>query len=379
MTDEFPSAARVEQETLAAFTDPALAPLIAPDAAGLLRIQADIRARDANFRAKKGVLFHYAATALETGRNFTRVHINQYRDEKNGGRPSLPALAIAFADRLGLDAASAEYRAMILMAVRAERQVAQEPAYHNRHHFADVSALMANLLEKNNEMAAAGTGGVALSKKDQALAFIAAIRHDIGHEGGTNPPHDHYHFEKITVGETTELLKEAGLSAPDIARLDVIHWTTSPNGPHAVLKAVVEAHNRGEDAAKVFDRPADPNNPKGPTLGEKFPELRALGNDRALAQMAAMLSDADLYASAGAGFVSNDLMSEELTQEWRKARVINPKTGLPFDHTTDAARAGFIDYVLGGHFTSDAGRALGDKTVEGIKAETSRRLKEATP
>lgn len=294
--------------------------------------------------------FMPGANDEETMQTYSRLHLTTYH---NGDRPSLPGLAMHHTDKLKIDRMSPEYAAMMMVALRAEMQTTvPEPAYHSRNHYIDVAAMAAILLQKNDEMAAAGTGGVLLSPQDKALLLLTAIGHDLDHEGRGNPPGLHYFNETKSFNTLLPILQEAGLTQEDIARLHIILLTTSPNAPHAVLKEIVKAFREGEDPAAVFKKPADVKTPDGETLGEKFPELKILAEDRKLAQMAAILSDADLSGSGGMGMDSNMDNSLRLTKEVTAA-------GIHMDFTTDGARLFFLEHIIGKDgFASDAGRAL---------------------
>ncbi|QQG36150.1 MAG: hypothetical protein HYS17_11780 [Micavibrio aeruginosavorus] len=314
----------------------------------------DIEALDRNFSQTGGVFFRAGGNPLQTAEDFTRIHIEQYRET---GRPSLPALAMHHAEKLGLDKNSPEYKAMILVSARAEMRLASTPDYHSQFHYTDVAAYTANLLEKNNDMVGANRGGTSLSKKEQALTFIAAIGHDLDHDGHGNPPHDPLFNEEKSFDKMLPLLQEAGLAAQDIKTIHTILKTTSPNGPHAVLKEAAQAQREG--------RPADWGKVD---KDNKFADLQAaLERDPKMTQMAAMVSDADL-AGSSLSMKSNKVLSELLTAEVRKA-------GGNLDFTTDGARKFFLDNIVGKEgFASDAGRETANDAFMALRKETEQRL-----
>jgi len=298
---------------------------------------------DKKFEQESGVFFTTGSNAFETAQKFTEIHVEQYR---NGGRPSLPALAIHHAEKMGFDTESPEYKAMILVSVRAEMQIVASPEYHSKHHYMDVAAMTANLLEKNDEM----SGG--LSKKDMALAFTAAIGHDLEHNGKGNPKGSPFFNEEKSYSLMEPLLREAGLEDKDMAKINMILLTTSPDGPHKFLKDVAKAQRERKD---IDFSKIDPDN--------KFPELKALANDNSLTQMAAVVSDSDLYASAGVDIKVNKLMSNLLSKE----------TGM--DLNSDGARKYFLDNIVGRDgFASNAGRAVANEALENMRSETNKRL-----
>ena len=321
----------------------------------LKRALQDIQALDKNFKEIGGIFFHAGSNAFETAEKFTQTHVESYRQT---GRPSLPALAMHHAEQMGLDKNSPAYKALIMVAVRAEMKAAVTPDYHSKFHYMDVAAMTANLLEKNSEMVKAGVAGaVPLTQHEQALTFIAAMGHDLDHEGGTNPPHDPLHFEQRSFYLMEPLLQEAGLTAEDISKIYTILMTTSPDGPHAVLKAAAQAQRTG---SAVDFTAVDPKN--------RFPELHVLGRDSKLTQMAAIVSDSDLYASSGAGMKSNQVMSALFTTELKKG---DPN----IDLTTDNARKFFLDNIVGKDgYASNAGRAVAAESLEALRKETDYRL-----
>lgn len=303
-----------------------------------------VKAMDTIFEEKGGIFFHAGSNAFETADSFTKIHVNQYRES---GRPSLPALAVYHADKMGLEKDSAEYRALVLVSVRAEMKAAVTPDYHNQHHFLDVAAMTANLLTVE-------AGGVALTAREKTLTLIAAIGHDLGHEGEGNPKGDPLYNETRSFDLMYPLLAEAGLSGPAIAKIHTILMTTSPNGPHALLKGIAKAYRDGR--APDF-KTLDPEN--------RFSDLHDMAQDKNLVQMAAMVSDADLYASGGAGLTANGRMSEFLTKEGKGA----------MDFTTDNARKFFLENIVGTEgFASDAGRKVANESFESMLAVTQSRV-----
>jgi hypothetical protein len=252
-----------------------------------------------------------------------------------------------------LDKNSPAYKALMMVAVRAEVKNGHPPPYHSKFHYTDVAAMTANLLEINARM----KDGVPLTRHEQALTFIAAIGHDLDHNGRGNPPIDPFYNEKKSFRLMQPLLKKAGLSAEDIHKIYLILMTTSPNGPHAVLKGIAHAQRKGEKPDFFRLDPED-----------KFLELRVLAADPKLTQMAAIVSDSDLYASSGAGMASSAVMSGLLTLEMKRA-------GVNVDLTTDSARKFFFDTIVGQEgYASRAGRLAANDSFEALRAENERRL-----
>ena len=315
---------------------------------------------DTGFENRGGLLFKAVDSSSDTADTFTTVHIDDYR--KNG-RPSLPSLTLKFAEELGLDKNSAEYKAMIMVATRAEVLIGPQPQYHNKKHYVDVTAVTGNLLKKNNELANAGNkDAIRLSPQECALNFIAALGHDLDHPGGKNPPKDPLFLERAAFEKMLPFLEEAGLTGEDIQTINTIITTTSPDGPHAILKEIARAH-RDHDAVKW--KKVDPEN--------KFPQLRGLENDRKLTQMCAMLSDADLYASGGAGMRSHSVMCELFTNELRAQ-------GTDIDLCTHEAQMVFFEDIIGPEgFASTSGRHVANEMHMAMRAEAEQNVQAAEP
>jgi hypothetical protein len=105
---------------------------------------------------------------------------------------------------------------------------------------------------------------------------------------------------------------------------------------------------------------------------KKFPELRALAHDPRLTQMAAVVSDSDLYASSGAGLKASRINSELFEAEKHKA-------GDDLDVTSDPARKFFLDNIVGKEgYASQVGRAVGGESLEALRRETERRIASAS-
>lgn len=340
---------------------------------------ANISTLDTQFDARGGIFFETGSDAFQTAEKFTQVHIDEYR---SNGRPSLPALAAHHAEKLGIDTGTPEYKAILLVAARAEVEQAVMPDYHNQFHYTDVAAMTANLLEKNNEMVKAGDPrGTPLTKQEQAITLLTAIGHDIDHAGKSNPPDDPLYNEKKSFKAMEPLMREAGLTEQQIKDVHTILMTTSPNGPHAVLKSLAKADREGEPTTLEAIKQADIERKKKPGVATQstikpldFPVLKDLEGNAKLTQMAAMVSDADLYASGGAGMKSSMVMSAALTEEGKKFM------GSPLDFTTDGSRKFFLDGIVGTDgYASQAGREVINAQFEALRAETNQRLAAAKP
>ncbi len=333
---------------------------------------AKIGGLDTKFQQSGGVFFSLGSTPQETADAFTKIHVEQYRED---ARPSLPALVAHHLDEIGLSKDNPHYKAAILVAARAEVDLADTPQYHNKNHYADVTAQVAEFAKKNNELAAKGVAGAhQLTPEEMADSITAAVGHDLDHPGGKNATpeqiankedFDRLRLEKRSFAAMKPLLREAGLDLESENNIRTMIMTTSPDGPHDILKAVAKAQQDGTevDWSKV------PNH-------DKFPELKeALLKDPKLTARSAMLEDADLGASAYEGLRSNVKMSDGFTQELQQ-REYRTGAGTLEDLNGPLARAGFTQFVVKeGPASAAAQAALGDNDRE-LRATTAQQIAE---
>jgi hypothetical protein len=290
-------------------------------------------------------------------------------------RPSLPAIAVKELDRFGASSPDDEVlskeeqriaKAMVLIAARAEmikgkpptdNQKAKVNSYHNSVHTAHVAELASFLTQKNNQMFDEGTSPIKLQRKDQLLVSLAAFAHDIDHSGGANPPDDKYLMEEKSFQAVLPLMQEMKISESDISTVHLLLRTTSPNGPTQFLKKIIKSGETEETSMKTLD----PEN--------NFPELEPLIHDIKLLQMAAILSDSDLFASAGAGLDANIEMSTRISDELNKAAGVDR-----FDFTQDKSRKFFMDNIVGAGFISYAGAEAGNDNFIEMYQKTERNI-----
>lgn len=288
------------------------------------------------FQAGGGAYFTAQGDAFLRSERFSQVHIDIYRDKN--GRPSLPLLAAHLAGVLGIDKNSTDYEALLLVAFRAEMgQSDPPPAYHNPCHFADVAVMTA--------VYAQSTPG--FTTHDKALALIAAFGHDIDHDGRPNPSDNPAFNEEKSYTAMQPLLEAVGISKEDQQKIHVILLTTSINGPLATLKSIATG------------KPADLS---------RFPELKVLISDNKLAEIAAIVTDADIFAGSGAGLAASVLMSKLLTEEMQSRDITLNFNG-------DGARLFFLENVIGKEgYLSQAARNLSNSGFEKLLNETHQRL-----
>jgi hypothetical protein len=305
------------------------------------KILREIEKKDRAFQKRKGLFLLFNSAAYNASEEFSRTHAQDFR---NNGRPSLPSMAMEYASKLKLEQDNPYYNSLLLIALRAETDDLrpQSPHYHSTQHYADVFALMANFMIDSNT-----------DSRDAYLGLIAAMGHDIAHPGTGNPPEDAYKNERTAFEIMLPILKESGLNNDDIEYINIMLKTTSPNGPHSILKSV--AHSRRHGIELNWDE-IDSE--------DRFPELEILLHDEKLLHLCAMLSDADLFTSAGAG-MNTQLMASRLLSEEEKA------AGKDLDFTTDKARMFFFDFIVGKEgFVSNSGRKFGNESYNAMRAAT---------
>jgi len=331
----------------------------------------DIDEQYGDLATKNGLFCTASHSGADVARILTNLCIGKWEAVK---RPSLPAIAFKRASCFGIDIQNLEQntelserekatvRAMMLVAARAEMVKGASPvnsrakketnAYHNTLHTIYVTLVAGYLAEKHNVLADGGKLAGKLSPKDQLIIVTAALAHDVDHPGKGNPANDIYKNEDQSFAVIKPLLESAGMARDDIENVHIMLKTTSPDGPHAYMKAVAKAHREGRIPTVVEI------DPQG-----QYPELTPLLQDKELTAMAAMLSDADLYASAGAGIEANRKMSEKFSQE----------TGQ--DLMTDKARKYFLDNIIGKDgFASAAGRDSFNNIFQDLRQATEERL-----
>lgn len=297
---------------------------------------------------------------------FNDILVKQWPDS----RPSLPVVAMTRLEDMGIDIGQdlsnqnltaqeqSLAKAIMFVAARAEMVKGQVPdadakddanRYHCTDHTGHVAEVAGYLAEKNNALYEEGEAPIELTRAERMMTVLAALGHDVDHMGTPNPDEDAYKNEDASFAIMEPIMRAAGVSQADMDDIHVILRTTSPNGPHNFLKDVLKAHEASETVTlETLDT----------TVDQFAPELGVLIENRRLATMAAIISDSDLFPSAGAGMEANVEMSDRLSDE----------TNMNF--RTPEARQGFVDFVVGGQFASHAGRAVAGDTLDEMYKET---------
>lgn len=266
------------------------------------------------------------------------------RQADEGNRPSFPAIARAWLDRMGIDRDSNPAKVLLLTAARAEmvhglppasaKPANDEPAYHNRTHFLQVFQTVSYLLEAQRSLQNKETSvsdpllKARLSDDEVATTMIAAMAHDIDHPGRGNP--------KGADQKQVSFFNEDAAAAAVYPLIDGVYGKQGAGE----LYRTVETYIRYTD-------PGTPRNDLSRTLQsvrsgqsvEASPDYYTPDSVNFWAG-AAMLSDADILLSAAAGANVSRENSAKLTQEAKSA-------GLSLDFTTLASRKFFFDNIVG--------------------------------
>lgn len=263
--------------------------------------------------------------------------------------PSTAAVISVAAETLGISGTPA-LQAALMAGIAAD--VDPGNAYHNTSHFREVVSSMARLLTVNNELAVSGAKGAELlDGSDMAKCLLAAASHDLLHDGTNNTVagvHTRYRLEDKAFGATKVFMQLAGMKSRDIEDVRVMIRVTDISkdsagfSPHALLK---QAYAETFEGAEV-DKPL------------RAKELSRLGKDDTLLLMAALMSDADLTPSAATAYDFSRRQTTLMNKE-------NPAIA-----DTDASLAGFLKHMMGGSFTSAAGKVAGQTALGTICKDT---------
>lgn len=270
----------------------------------------------------------------QTGEDIACI-FNDWRQDP----PSIAALVSVAAQDLALDPESTLLAAVMLAALAAD--IPYHHPYHDNHHFREVTAMMACYCRRTlNPPGFTSADAPLLSSGDIAKCLLAAVAHDLHHDGGSNGvagQHRAYRLEDRAIQALRPLMTLAGVSIADQTEVETlirITDTSAPPGgisPHHILAQLW----RHEDVSV-------------PDI------LLPLAHDRRLQHMAALMSDADLAPSAGLTY------SFAMAQTRRLAREAEGFAA------TDHSLLGFLDHVMKGRFLSPAALALSQPQLDAI-------------
>lgn len=265
-----------------------------------------------------------------------------------GERPSMPALAAAWIDHLGIPRDSRRAGVIIMTALRAEMVQghapksaavqADEPAYHNRMHTAEVFQGACFLID-------AQRGNDAFSSFYKSMIMVAALAHDLEHPGKGNPKGELCANEDMSADFLDPLIegvygRHHPLAVKGMKMTRIMIRLTDPGEPHKIMRRAMEARDlpyekRHAHLYKSADQAA--------MCGHRSANSR-------IWDMAAILCDADLMMSAASGPEGQLRQSQRLTREAGQA-------GMAIDFCTPAAKTYFYNEIFGGSFLSGVARA----------------------
>jgi 3'5'-cyclic nucleotide phosphodiesterase len=273
--------------------------------------------------------------------------------------PSTAAVISVAAETLGIGPATPALKAALMAGIAAD--VDPGHAYHNTSHFREVVSSMARLLTVNNEIASTGaTGAELLDGPDMAKCLLAAAAHDLLHDGTNNTAggvHTRYRLEDKAIAAAEPLMALAGMKPRDIEDVRVMVRVTDISkdsagfSPHELLRQSYAVTFEDIDVEK--------------RLSAK--ELARLNKDDTLLLMAALMSDADLTPSAATNYDFSRRQTTLMNKE-------NPAIA-----DTDASLAGFLKHMVGGSFTSAAGKKAGQTALDTIYKDTLAKVPQKDP
>jgi hypothetical protein len=208
------------------------------------------------------------------------------------------------ARRLGQDqdpALDQACRAMASM-IDADPASFDRNPYHNRQHYCEVALTAYFLCELG-----------AASACDTQLILVAALIHDVVHDGKSHPP---FYLERASVDRATTLLAAHGVGSAVRDRIAVLVLSTDPSlGTRFV--AATRAFHRGKGPA--------------PAVPDAAPELASLVGDGHLAAMSTLLCEADILPSVGLTARHAMRLQSRLAREWNV--TLGPQDKLDFIET----------------------------------------------
>lgn len=301
-----------------------------------------------------------ADTAVQTLAQDAKAMMAVFDGDKNGhdyarqfarwrdAPPSMPSVLAAAAGALGIDAAEPALLAAALVSFAAD--VPLNNAYHDNSHFREVTTMMAVYCGVNQQLAAQGVPDVvALSGNDMAKCLLAALAHDLLHDGTGNTVNDvhiPYRLEDRAIAAIEPFMQLAGMSDTDraeVAALIRVTDVSAPKGemsPHKVLRKLLAGDPVSVPLALV-----------------------PVALDKRLQAMAALMSDADLAPSAATNYI---------TSRKQLQRVVAENPALP---ATDQSLAGFLAFVVEKEFSSPAAKHHSQTSLDQLVHKTDARIK----
>jgi hypothetical protein len=225
--------------------------------------------------------------------------------------PDLVGLAAGFLDRLGL--AEGPIR-QVCLKVAGDVARWRGHAYHSARHHAETATNAMVLTD------IAGRVGPAMAPHRRALLLASALAHDIDYEPAQDPP-VRFAAEARSARAMDAIGAGCGLGQADIEAVRTLILATEP-GFRAALARLLSAPGAPCDVPRL---------------------VRPLAAQPALAELAGVLSDADLLSSAG------------LTLRWHLVQLhrLERELGRPIPPAEDLR---FFERIVGDDFLSPGGQ-----------------------
>jgi hypothetical protein len=297
----------------------------------LIGIDRDMR----KLRASSDVIFPSVAEdqslPLESGMELAKL----FHDLRKSP-PSIASVITVAADKFGIEKNHPLLRAAFMISIAAD--IATESPYHNSNHTREVTIAMTRLIYAYQQQKK-----TPLSQEDICLCLVAAVGHDLMHDGTGNRGIP-YRLEDNAFHAILPFLKTCGITAEQAHKIHMIirvtDISTGEDGvsPQSALKNYLITGNA---------LPA--------------PGIEDIFKDKKLLLLAGFMGDADLTPSAGTSYAFSRLMNNFLHRETRRVVPDTPQTTL-----------GFIDHVLQGQFSTAIGRQLGQASLAEIRRQAEK-------
>lgn len=294
---------------------------------------------------------HTESFAGENGQKLATL-FDKWRDADRA--PSIPSIVLMAKKHLGIDEEDPCFQAALMTGIAAEIEV--DNPYHDNHHFREIVTAALRLVNTTNQMSTQGEA-LYIDTAEVSKILLTAAAHDLNHDGTGNTVdgvHQQYRLEQKSIDTIKPFMKAAFMSVEDQKDVEAIIRVTdvsAPQGgksPHMHLKTMVhDLETKGQ-----IDSSSAPS------------ELSRLATNPLLLQSAAILSDADLSPSAATTYDFNEKMTHALHGE-NHAIVAKPET-----------TKFFCSVLVGGSFTSKAGRKQSQTALNAMVGTATRLIQE---
>lgn len=269
---------------------------------------------------------------------------------KSWPSPSVTSLALYALEKLKISSIAPVFKGVIAGAVLSD--IENKLPYHGNDHYKKVLLLTIRQIVAHNEQAPKHQK---FSPHQMGLMMIAAIIHDLNHDGkgnGNGDDHVPFRLEQQSFDTAKPYLKAAGLSDSDLRDIEIMVLCTDvtplgqPNAPSNLLKQMF-LYQEGRQAAP-------------PSLPMKLSRL--IGRPD-LIRMAMVVESADIGVSAGLSF----------EQAMKESRSLAEETGIESLATVESLSS-FVknsgDIIL----TTSAGQKVFGSSYNDIKKSCDQKI-----